>query len=123
VLNPDDAPAAVVDVQVIRSAVGAPVAVRATVQNRRQEPIVSTSLEVIVFSAAGVIRARLIKPDSGVIPGLGSRTKEVLITTTPDTKAKIVVALTKATTPTENWKNLQTREQAEARLHAVRPEH
>jgi hypothetical protein len=123
VLNPDDAPAAVVDVQVIRSAVGAPVAVRATVQNRRQEPLVSTSLEVIVFSAAGVIRARLIKPDSGVIPGLGSRTKEVLITTTPDTKAKIVVALTKATTPTENWKNLQTREQAEARLHAVRPEH
>jgi hypothetical protein len=123
VLNPDDAPAAVVDVQVIRSAVGAPVAVRATVQNRRQEPLVSTSLEVIVFSAAGVIRARLIKPDSGVIPGLGSRTKEVLITTTPDTKAKIVVALTKATTPTENWKNLQTREQAEARLHAVHPEH
>jgi hypothetical protein len=80
VLNPDDAPAPVVDVQVIRSAAGAPVAVRATVLNRRREPLISSRLEVIVFSSAGIIRARLFKPDSRGISGLSSRAAEVLIT-------------------------------------------
>jgi hypothetical protein len=123
VLNPDDAPASVVDVQVIRSAAGAPVAVRATVQNRRQEPIVANRLEIIVFSSAGIIRARLFKPDSRVIPPLASRASEVLVTAPPDAKAKIVVALVRASTPTENWENLQTREQAEARLHTTHRQH
>ena len=123
VLNPDDAPAAVIDVQVIRSAMGAPVAVRATVQNRRHEPLVANRLEVIVFSSAGIIRARLFRPDSKIIPPLASRASEVLITAAPVAKAKIVVALVRASTPTENWENLQTREQAEVRLHITRRQH
>jgi hypothetical protein len=116
VLDLDDAPAAILNVQVIRSASGTPVAVLATVKNRLQEPIISYVVEVLLFSEKGMIRSRQFKPVFYIIPVGGSRDEEILITSGAESKSKIAIGLWKAKMPKGQWQNLHTKEQAKAQL-------
>jgi hypothetical protein len=116
VLDLNDAPAAILNVQVIRSASGTPVAVLATVKNRLQEPIISYVVEVLLFSEKGMIRSRQFKPVFYIIPVGGSRDEEILITSGAESKSKIAIGLWKAKMPKGQWQNLHTKEQAKAQL-------
>jgi hypothetical protein len=113
VINHENAPASVVDVVVVRTASGAPIAVHATVRNRLWEALLFNEVEVFVFNSKGVIRIQAFKPDRSPIPASASRTHQININGIVE-KAIVVVTLARAATLTQKWQNRDGMEEARA---------
>jgi hypothetical protein len=120
VINREDAPAAVVDVVVVRASNGAPIVVHATVRNQLREALTFNEVEVFVFDSEGVIRTQAFRPDMSPIAASASRTEQININGTVP-KAIVVVTLARAATPTRKWQNKG--DMNEARAAVIRMRH
>jgi hypothetical protein len=115
VLNPDDAPAALVDVGILRRANWTPELVRLIVENRSPESLMSVRVAVFVFTAEGGL---MLQSNMESMVPLAPRGQRPHVYEIHDVRAKpdwkVVVAIAEAATATQKWVNDNLRAKAEA---------
>jgi hypothetical protein len=102
VLNADDAPAELTDVQIMRNGFGTSEMVRVTVKNRTPDPLTVLRIDALVFNEKATLRMQAF--GGGPIAGLGVRVFDVRVQH-PEAKPewKVVVAVKDANTSTRTW--------------------
>jgi hypothetical protein len=117
VLNREDAPAAIIDVSVVRGITGTPTAVHVVLRNNLPEPLGRVKVDVLVFTGRGGLRAQSFMPVTHPVPGSGTVAVNVIVNQPFGGKDwQLVVAVSEAETPTGHWTYEHLREVAQASL-------
>jgi hypothetical protein len=133
VLNPDDAPAELLNVRLLRASDGMPTEVQMAVHNRTSETLFRISIDVFVFSFDAV-RGTVVLRYLGMLP---PERREVLAgESTPQTISlkplaslpgmnrnwRLVATLSDAESSSGHWVNTNARQKAEASLLQSKPQ-
>jgi hypothetical protein len=131
-MNADEAPADLTNVELVRSSLGIPEVVHVTVRNRGEAPLALIRINAFVFNEKGILRLRAfnggVPMGRGQLPTFGQgalaphdmRSGDIMVhhvDARPDWK--VVVAIEEADTATTKWTNDNLREKAQVSVQGL----